>query len=285
MDGYLPPLEGEAQMEVLKRTSTTKSLASRRQAKKLKIVSVPPPLTSEGEGDLADTPPALSRCSSATASNAGSVADSPVIMRPDLLVVREANGRPKRRRSMVENVKSIFRVTLVSPASSLLGDHSLPPSPEDLRPQWNASLNSGLFKRLSGTLRRRVRSAPDVPEEIPLFTSRMYSGPPLTATPTPPITVRRNKATKERRPVLLSTSESGQLRAYTTPEVTAVTTTSEVHFQQNPSPTRRRSLFSSTISRRHYATDGPVSSLRLQRNFSFLQRLSPLTATMTISPQ
>jgi hypothetical protein len=205
-------------------------------------------------------------------------------MRPDLLVVGEANGRPKRSRSMVENVKSIFRSRSLSPASSLLGDHSLPPSPEDLRPQWNASLNSGLLKRLSGTLRRRARSAPDVPEEIPLFTSRMYSGSPLTATPTPPITVRRNKATKERRPVLLSTSESGQLRAYTTPEVTAVTTTSEVHFQQNPSPTRRRSLFSSTISRRHYATDEPVSSLRLQRNFSFLQRLSPLTATMTISP-
>jgi hypothetical protein len=299
IDAYVQPSEEEIQMGVLKRTSTPKSLANRRHARKLKIVSVPLTLTSEGEGgpgeNLPDTPPALSQCSSVSASNPGSATCSPItetaplraipfrtntnIPRPDLLVVREADYRPKRSRSMVDNVKYIFLSRSTSSASSVSADHSLPPSPEDPRPQWNASLNSGLFKWWSGTLRRRTRSASGVPEEIPPFTSRTYSDS------SPPMPVRRTKTAKERRPGLLSTSESGQLRTYTAPpEISTV----ETHFQQNPSPVRQRSLFSSTTSRRQskaFTQDEPVPSSRLQRNLSFLQRLSPLTSTMTISPQ
>jgi hypothetical protein len=286
-------------MTVLKRTSTAKSLTNRRHAKKLKIVSMPLTLTSEGEvvsGDiLPDTPPALSQCSSVSASN--SAAGSPItetmplralpirantnIPRPDLLVVREADYRPKRSRSMVDNVKGIFQSRSSSSASSVLGDQSLPPSLEDPRPQWNASLNSGLFKWWSGTLRRRARSAPGAPEELLPFTSPMYPDPLPTAMSTPPIVVRRNKTTTERRPGLLSTSESGQLCAYTAP-ATTTPAEAEAHFQQNASPVRQRSLFSSTTSRRHskaFTKDEPAPSLRLQRNFSFFQRLSPLTST------
>lgn len=300
IDGHLPSPDGEVQTEVLKRSSAAKSLSNRRQGMKLKIVSVSMPLTSEGEGGsgemLPDTPPALSQCSSVTASNPGSAAGSPIketipfrvipirananIPRPDLLIVREVEC-PKRSRSMVENMKNIFQSRSSSPASSLSGDQSLPPSPQDVRPQWNASLNSGLFKRLSGTLRRRVRSAPDVPDEIPLFTSTTHSDPPSTAvvTSTPPIAVRRNRTTRERRPILLSSSESGQLHAYTVP---AVTTPSEAYSHQNISPARHRSLlFSSTISGRVTAGDETVPSPRLQRNFSLLQRLSPLTSTIS----
>jgi hypothetical protein len=296
VDGRLSPSEGEVQIEVLKRPA--KSLASRRQAMKLKIVSVALPLTSEGEGEmLPDTPPALSHCSSVSASNPGSATDSPVkeaipfhavpngvnssTHRSDLLVVRQFDCRPKRSRSMVDNLISIFQSRSPSPASSLSGDKPLPLSPEDLRPQWNASLNPGLLKRLSGTLRRRARSAPDVPEEIALFPSTAHSNETPSVTSTSSIAVRRNQTTKERRPALLSTSESGQLHAYTAP---AVIGPSEAEFQQNTSPARRRSsLFSSTVSRRHSARDEPVPSPRLQRNFSFLQRLSPLTSTITIS--
>ena len=294
VDGYTSPVEGDCRMELLMRTSTTTSLTSRRRAKKLKIVSVPLPLGLDGEGGSGgvspSTPPALSQCSSITASNPSSVPGSPVtavmplrnipirvnttVPRPDLLVVRGSDYRPKRSRSMVDNMKSIFQSRSASPASSLSGEQSLPP-PEDPRPQWNTGINAGLFKRLSGTLRRRVNSAPDIPEETPSFTSGTLNSA-LNATSTPPIAVHRNKTTKDRRPVFLSTSESGQLRAYTAP---AVTTSDEAHFQQTSSPARRRSLFSSSISRRHTTTDEFVPSLRLQRNFSFLQRLSPLNST------
>jgi hypothetical protein len=165
IEGFVPPPDEDTQTGLLKRTSTAKSLANRRHAKKLKIVSMPLAHTSEGEGGtgeaLPDTPPALSQCSSITASNTGSVSCSPVgeipsarilpitantnIPRPDLLVVHEDDYRPKRSRSMVDNVKGIFRSRSSSPASSLSADQSLPPSPNDPRPQLNVSLNSGLL--------------------------------------------------------------------------------------------------------------------------------------------
>lgn len=88
VDGYVVPSEGDNPIGPLKRASTTKSLANRRHAKKLKIVSVPMTLTSDGEGELLpDSPPALSQCSSVTASNTGSVNGSPTIESKPLRVM------------------------------------------------------------------------------------------------------------------------------------------------------------------------------------------------------
>lgn len=305
IEGFVPPPDEDTQTGLLKRTSTAKSLANRRHAKKLKIVSMPLAHTSEGEGGtgeaLPDTPPALSQCSSITASNTGSVSCSPVgeipsarilpitantnIPRPDLLVVHEDDYRPKRSRSMVDNVKGIFRSRSSSPASSLSADQSLPPSPNDPRPQLNVSLNSGLLKWWSGTIRRRARSAPGAPEDLVPFTSPTYSDASPTDSSTPPIVVRRNKTTKERRPDLLSTSGSGQLCAYAEP---ATDRLAESNFQQqNATPVRQQpSLFSSTTPRRQmkaFIRGDSTPSPRLQRNLSFLQRLSPLTSATTIS--
>jgi hypothetical protein len=297
IDGYGPPPEDEMQAGVLKRTSTAKSLVNRRHAKKIKIVSMPLAYTSEcGLGEtLPDTPPALSQCSSITASNPGSAASSPVnemaalrafpirantnIPRPDLLVVGEVDYRPKRSRSMVDNVKGIFQSRPPSSALSVLdGPHST----DDLRPQWNASLNSGLLKWWSGTIRRRSRSAPGAPEELPSFASPNYLDSSTTTTSPAPIIVRRNRTSKERRPDLLSTSASGQLCTYTAP--TTTTAASEEQFRLSASPVRQRSLFLSTVSRRYtksFARDEQVLSPKLKRNFSLLQRLTPLTTTTT----
>lgn len=298
VDPYVPPPEEvkEIQSGVLKRTSTAKSLANRGQTKKLKIVSIPLISTEGDVGPGENLPvarPALSQCSSVTASNHGSATGSPVIdlapihavpttantnlPRQDLLVVHEADYRPKRSRSMVDNVKYIFQSRSTSPASS---DQSPSPSLEDSRSQWNGSLNSGLFKWWPGTLRRRARSTPGPSEEIPPFAS----GTPYSDS-SPPMTVRRTKTAKERRPGLLSTSESGQLRAYTSPTMTSM---AETRFQQKASPVRRRLSFSSTTSSHQindFIKDEPVPSSRLHRNFSFLQRLNPFPATMTTSSQ
>jgi len=244
---------------------------------------------------MPDSPLALSQCSSVTASNAGSAAGSPVkdtntpsrivpvrsntnIPRPDLLLVRESDYRPKRSRSMVDNVKGIFQSRSSSPASSLSGDQSLPTTPEGPHQQLNESINAGLFKWWSGSLRRRVRSAPDSPEDGPSNTKKMISTSSLTLSK--PGVTRRNT---DGRSDFLSTSDSGQLRTFIPP---TDTNASSLPFQQYNSspPIRRRSLFSPTSSyrRQTIASTGnePVPP-KLQRSLTFLQRLSPLNSTVS----
>lgn len=298
VDVYGATNEGDVMPRPVKRSSTAKSLANRRHAKKLNNISVPGTLTSDGEGELLpDSPPALSQCSSITASHTGSVAGSPITdailnslpvgssnsaPRPDLLVVREADCRPIRRRSVVDNVKGIFQSRSSSPTSSISGHQSLPPSPDDPPPSNNPP---SLFRWWTGSMRRRVRSAPGAPEELPSFTSRMFSTSTInTGLPSPSIlSVRRSKTTKERRSGYLSANENGQLRNYS---ASAEATASEPHIQHlgRPSPSRRRSLFSSSTSRRQMmASTGDEPVPKLQRNMSFFRRLSPLTST-PVSP-
>lgn len=298
VDCHGPPTEADFQMGVSKRLSTAKSLANRRHMKKLKIMSLSTTLSSEcedGLGDIMpDSPLAMSQCSSVAPSNAGSVAGSPVrdsvipsrivpvranttIPRPDLLLVREADFLPKRSRSMVDNVKGIFQSRSSSPASSLSGDQSLPVTPEGPHPPLNASINSGLFKWWSGSLRRRVRSAPDCPEDGPSFTRRVFSASTLTLSKAN--LMRRNTTERSN---FLSTSNSGQLCAFIPP---VESHTPSLPFQQHNSspPTRRRSLFSTSSYRRQTITSTANDSgpPKLQRSSTFLQRLSPLNSTVS----
>jgi hypothetical protein len=81
----------------------------------------------------------------------------------------------------------------------------------------------------------------------------------------------------------LSTSESGRLHTYIAP---AEANSSPPPFQ-NPNsspPVRRRSLFSASTSRRHTVISSGGNDFvppKLQRSFTFFQRLSPLNSTVS----
>ncbi|KAF7981668.1 hypothetical protein HWV62_32794 [Athelia sp. TMB] len=273
-----------------------RSLPSRKLVKKLKITSPPLGLTVEGEVcETPDSPPALSQCSSQTGSNSASRGNSPVteampslrppilrasttIPRPNLLAVQESHFLPIRSRSMVEGVKEMFHSRSLSPGSSASGHHSLPPpSPQDPRPTSYPKNNYSLFKRFSGSLRRRVQSEPKAPDEEPLqkafcASAAAQESPKSTA-------VRRNHTTKERSCGLLSANQTGQLRPYDD------RAESPLSDPLRPTPIRRRSLFTSSSSRREMMAstgDEPVPPIPpVKRNKSFLQRFSPLNTTTT----
>lgn len=301
LDAYGPPIEVDNSSSALKRAPTTKSLSNRRHAKKLKIVAVPTNLTADADGELLpDSPPALSQCSSNTASNAGSILGSPVtenmprpnplrskslVPRPDLLAVNGPDYRPIRSRSMVDNMKGFLQHASESPASSVSGHGSIPPSPVEPVSLAQPKINSGLLKWMTGSLRRRVTSAPGAREDSPAFAKNTFSTSTSSSELSPPSAsaVRRSRTTKDRRSNFLSVSESGGLEKFSTPKPAMA---SEPHIQRmesNSSPVRRQSLFRPSISRRRTSTDDPAPSPRISRNFSILRRLSPLNSTVTTS--
>lgn len=300
MDAYGPPNEAEISSSALKRAPTVKSLTNRRHAKKLKIVAAPTNFPPEAEGELLpDSPPALSHCSSNTASNTGSILGSPVgenmprpnprrstslVPRPDLLAVNGADYYPVRSRSMADNMKGFLQRTSSSPSSSASGHGSIPPSPVEPISHAQPKANSGLLKWMTGSLRRRVTSAPGAREESLAFAKNTFSATASSAELSPPSAsaVRRSRTTKERRTNFLSASESGELETYSTPKAAMA---SEPHIQRidsDSSPVRRRSLFTPSVPRRQTSGDGPVPQ-RISRNFSLLRRLSPLNSTVTNS--
>jgi len=132
---------------------------------------------------LPDSPSPLSNCSSATSSNVGSIVPSPLDAsiplplsssssyhhRSETLNARTNDFRPKRTRSMVDNVRYFFHSRSVSPTPSSVGY----PSPKAAINPLEA--DNGLVQWWrKGSLRRRAQSSPDVPgdgDESPCMTS------------------------------------------------------------------------------------------------------------------
>ncbi|KAL6307160.1 hypothetical protein BKA93DRAFT_116851 [Sparassis latifolia] len=146
-------------------------------------VEMETPVT-QSPGTILDSPLLRSQCSSATSSNAGSALPSPVdtplplplpdvpqeatLRQSDVLVVRGEDYRPKRTRSMVDNVRYFFHPHPESPTSS--SGHSSPTPPlvtPEPEPEPEAPPSSFMPWWRKTTLRRRVQSSPEVPGEEP----------------------------------------------------------------------------------------------------------------------
>ncbi|KZT06439.1 Dbl homology domain-containing protein [Laetiporus sulphureus 93-53] len=133
--------------------------------------------TARGSTVLLDSPFSASHCSSTASSNAESVLPSPVdavepllesvdqdaTLRPsDVLMVGVEDWRPKRTRSMVDNVKHFFHSRPASPSSS--SGHTSPVPPQAVLQEPEAEPQNGFVQWWrKGSLRRRVQSSPDVP--------------------------------------------------------------------------------------------------------------------------
>lgn len=188
--------------------SRAKSLAARRQGKKsLRVMAPLPSGRHDNDGETAcaldntdatvESPTPLSQCSSMGTSHAGSALASPTMesralspgpatdsmppasvqghecaRRAEYLTVVDPDWRPKRTRSMVDNVRGFFYSRSSSPTPSIDAsssrashvDSGLSNTPED----WSQRPPpSRLTRWWKGSLRRRVQSAPEVPRDDP----------------------------------------------------------------------------------------------------------------------
>ncbi|KAH9948767.1 hypothetical protein B0H21DRAFT_689481 [Amylocystis lapponica] len=293
---------GEIHGESLATLGRGKSLASKRRKKTLP--SVVPTVTSnltkvESEAELElpatqspveglDSPFPLSQCSSTTSSNAGSALPSPValgmslpvpdlandatIRQSDVLMAHNEDYRPKRTRSMVDNVRYFFQSRPASPSSS--SDHS-PPTPPlmPLVPQYPPEIEppvSIVQWWRKGSLRRRVQSSPDVPGEEPQ---------PIPAGRSSEDT--RGSFLVSRRPVTVP--EQPPNATYGPPDSESSQASSRRVAFTGTMPSRRRSLLvPSTIHRDaspQPAASGPSSfnPRRSLKNVLFFQRSNSFT--------
>ncbi|KIJ70111.1 hypothetical protein HYDPIDRAFT_104782 [Hydnomerulius pinastri MD-312] len=266
-DGYSPALH----------PPLIKPGAKRRQPKKLKIVAMPRSASSEGDEDgnelFVESPSPMSHCSSASATTPATPLTAPqplsapptvpdtMAARSEFLAVRQEECVPKRSRSMIENVRGLFIPRSASPATGLVRQPSS---------RSSASATSLMKWWSRESLRRRVRSAPDVPtEELPsALTSQSLNG------------------TEASVPSLATTgrpySQPDLMRLGTFPQ-TAGPSTTEFGVDY-PTPTKMMNFFSSR--RRSAASasspalrddDATPRSVRLRRNLSFLHRFTPLS--------
>ncbi|CCM02330.1 uncharacterized protein FIBRA_04422 [Fibroporia radiculosa] len=133
------------------------------------------PLTLSPSTQL-ESPLAQSHCSSTASSNVGSALPSPIdhivslplelapdtTIRQGIVLPSGEDFRPKRARSMVDNVRYFFQSRPVSPSSS--SNHS-PTPPVTAPPEAEAEPQAAVQWWRRGSLRRRVQSSPDVPGE------------------------------------------------------------------------------------------------------------------------
>ncbi|KAG1755533.1 hypothetical protein EDB19DRAFT_1625685 [Suillus lakei] len=261
-------------------------LAKRRQPTKLKIIAVSRAASLDGDEVKLEVPPEspspMSQCSSVSVSAPGSLATSPIAPgplsaptsvlsgaapRPELTARKEA-FTPKRSRSMVENVRVLF-----SRSTSPMLPLSYQPSESS-----SVSTTPSLLKWWSkGTLRRRVRSAPDVPlEELPSDASTKSLNNPIPS-------FHPSLASADRpmsQPDLMRLSQFPQSAPDSSAGDFGVGTST---------PVRLRTLFGSQSLRRRSTTAASVPSpssqeggftprtMRMRRNLSFLSRLTPMT--------
>ncbi|KAG2156208.1 hypothetical protein DEU56DRAFT_723514 [Suillus clintonianus] len=264
-------------------------LAKRRQPTKLKIVAVSRAASLDGDEGKLEVPPEspspMSQCSSVSVSAPGSLAASPIVPGPLSVPASVLSGAtprsepaarkeaftPKRSRSMVENVRVLF-----SRSASPMLPLSYQPSESS-----SGSTTPSLLKWWSkGTLRRRVRSAPDAPlEELPSdATTRSLNNPIPSFHPS---------LASADRPV----SQPDLMRLSQFPQSAPGSGPSAGDFGVGTStPVRLRTLFGSHSLHRRSTTAASVSSspgsqeggftprtVRMRRNLSFLSRLTPMT--------
>ncbi|KAG1783166.1 hypothetical protein EV702DRAFT_959925 [Suillus placidus] len=260
-------------------------LAKQRQPTKLKVVAVSRAASLDDGVKLEgapESPSPMSQCSSVSVSAPGSLAASPVAPgplsaptsvlsgaapRPELAARKEA-FTPKRSRSMVENVRVLF-----SRSTSPMLPLSYQPSESS-----SVSTTPSLLKWWSkGTLRRRVRSAPDVPlEELPSDTS--------TKSLSHPIPSFHPSLASADRPM----SQPDLMRLSQFPQSAPGSSVGDFGVGAS-TPVRLRTLFGSPSLRRRSTTAASVSSspgsqeggftprtVRMRRNLSFLSRLTPM---------
>ncbi|EMD40497.1 hypothetical protein CERSUDRAFT_111098 [Gelatoporia subvermispora B] len=138
----------------------------------------------QSPGSTLDSPFPASHCSSSTSSNIPSPVGAPLplptlesdatIRQSDIMMMREKDFRPKRTRSMVDNVRYFFHSRPDSPSSSSGRASPLPMSAQEASAEPPNSL-AQWWRR--GSLRRRVQSSPEVPgeEEPPPVAGGPYS--------------------------------------------------------------------------------------------------------------
>ncbi|KAH9927267.1 uncharacterized protein B0H18DRAFT_1003792 [Fomitopsis serialis] len=244
--------------------------------------------TTQSPVGLLDSPFPPSQCSSTTSSNLPSPVDvvGPILgdlaqdatLRPsDVLTASAEDWRPKRTRSMVDNVKYFFQSRPASPCSTSSHQSAtpppLPPKQLEVEPQTPPPPSSLTQWWRKGSLRRRVQSSPDVPGE---------------ESPGPPPLLSRASA-DGRGTFLMQTPEESMLQPSVSspPSPAAGTPSSSRRVNLNDSaPTRRRSLFAPSSRQREYPLSQPPQPSpdgssaiprRSLRNVWFFQRSNSFT--------
>lgn len=112
-----------------------------------------------------ESPPAMTQSSSAASSNVNSVLPSPLDSNLPLPTPSPADTlryRPKRARSLVDNVRSFFHSRSISPTPSAKGSPKIGSTNLDVDSEPHGGLVQWWRK---GSLRRRVQSSPEVPSD------------------------------------------------------------------------------------------------------------------------
>ncbi|OAX44505.1 hypothetical protein K503DRAFT_729141 [Rhizopogon vinicolor AM-OR11-026] len=246
-----------------------------KPGKKLKIIAVSRAGSlDDDEGRLVaplESPSAMSQYSPVSVHDPEPISASPIadpssvpssMPPPSELVAQKEDFIPKRSRSMVENVRVLFSrsASPTLPLSREPSESSSGATTPSLRRWWS-----------KGTLRRRARSAPDVPaDEHPsdatasLIDLTPGSHPSVASTNRP---VRQHDVMP---PSSFRLSAPGSVG--TSPPV-------RMRSLFGPQSLRRRSTTATSISSSTGSQEGGSTprTVRMRRNLSFLSRLSPMT--------
>ncbi|TFY55088.1 hypothetical protein EVJ58_g8470 [Rhodofomes roseus] len=241
--------------------------------------------TTQSPAGLMDSPFPPSQCSSTTSSNLpspidiidpilGDIAQDATLRPSDVLTAPVEDWRPKRTRSMVDNVKYFFQSRPASPSSASSHQSAtpppLPPKQLEVDPQTPPPPSSLTQWWRKGSLRRRVQSSPDVPGD------EAQDPPPLVS----------RASADGRGTFLVQTSEEPMLQpSVSSPASPAAGTpgSSRRVSINDSTPTRRRSLFAPTSRQHEIPSPQPspggssVIPRRSLRNVWFFQRSNSFT--------
>lgn len=250
-----------------------KLVKGRQHPSKLKIAAMTKAASHEGDDggseQFLESPSPMSHCSSVSFATPATPLTVPAplpmpsgkadnFLHSEFLTVRQKDCVPKRSKSMIENVRGFFTPRSASPTATLTREPS-------------TRSNSSLLKWWSReSLRRRVRSAPDVPsEEIPSA-----------------LTTRSLHVEAATRPLLATTE-----RPYSQPDLhflySETTGTCTTEFGVDDPSLQREGTFSSRGPQRRWTAstlwserreeDTTLVPTRVRRNFSFLHRFTHST--------
>lgn len=247
-----------------------KPVKRRQHPSKLKVVAMTKATPHEEDEGGNESPSPMSHCSSvsfatpvtplttsAPLPTPSGKADS-VHSHTEFLNVRQNDCVPKRSKSMIENVRCLFAPRSASPSTALNREPST----------RSSASNSSLLRWWSReSLRRRVRSAPDVPsEELPSA-----------------LTTRSLLVEAVPRPLLATTD-----RPYSQPDLhclySGTAGASTMEFGVDDRSPRRKGIFSSYGPQRRWTAsvlsserreeDSTPVPTRIRRNFTFLHKFT-----------